>query len=474
MATETQDSLRAVFHPRSIAVVGATADVRKSGAKWVTGLRAAGYSGALYPVSPGGGKVAGLDILPSLAAIRDEVDYVIASVPARSALTLIDECVEKRVRFIQYFTAGFSETGDPQGESIERQMRERARRGGLRIIGPNCIGSFCPAAGLQLGPTPLGRTGAPGAVSFISQSGGIAAKLVEYGIARQIRFCKGISVGNCIDLDTSDFLDYFADDEETRVVGAYVEGTRNGGQLFDSLCRVSRSKPTIVWKGGRTEAGAAAARSHTGSLASSAPVWSAMLHQAGAIEARNLEELADCLLLIQQLGPVRVNNVAVVGGLADGGGGISVSGSDACNDNGLVVPPLRDDTRELLLAMLGEVGSILRNPVDISPAQFKGVNAICDSLKVVASDQGIDLLLLQEDVDIMHSYLGIEETREINAFLTRLPQESGVPIAVVLPVGSSESHRVEVEGQLLGAGIPVYPTMARAARALALVSQRPA
>ena len=472
MAKERREDLRTVFHPRSIAVVGASSDVRKSGAKWVAGLRAAGYSGALYPVSTGGGRIEGLEIYPSLSAVPDDIEYVIASVPARAALQLIDECVAKRVRYVQYFTAGFSETGSREGDSIERQMRERARRGGLRIIGPNCIGSFCPSAGIPLGPSPLGKTGTPGGVSFVSQSGGIAAKMVEYGIARQIRFCKGISVGNCVDLDTSDFLDYFADDQETRVVGTYLEGTRDGRRLFDSLRRVSRSKPTIVWKGGRTEAGAAAARSHTGSLASSTPVWSAMLRQAGAIEVRNLEELADCLLLVQQLGPLCVNNVAVVGGMADGGGGISVSGSDACNDNGLAVPPLRAATRERLLDMIGEVGSILRNPVDISPAQFKGVDTICESLRVVASDEGIDLLLLQEDVDIMHSFLGIEETRQINAFLTTMSQEAHIPLAVVLPVGSSEVHRVEVEEQLLAAGIPVYPTMARAARALALIGRR--
>ncbi len=473
MRNGSSADLTGVFHPGSIAVVGASSDERKSGAKWVLGLRAAGYGGAIYPVAASGGSLAGLVVYPSLSAIPGDVEYVVASVPVRSVLELLDECIAKHVRFVQFFTAGFSETGSAEGVELERRMLRTAHRGGLRIIGPNCIGSFCPSAGIQLGPTPLGKIGTPGNVSFISQSGGIAAKLLEYGVARHINFSKGISVGNCIDLDTSDFLDFFAEDDETKVVGAYLEGTRDGRRLFDSLRRVTSKKPVVVWKGGRTEAGAAAARSHTGSLASSAPVWSAMLHQSGAIEARSLEELADCLLLMQQLGPVRARNVGVVGGLADGGGGISVSGSDACNDNGLNVPALQQSTREHLRDLIGDIGSILRNPVDISPAQFRGVETICRSLKIIASDPSIDVIMLQEDVDIMHSYLGVAETRQVNQRIVRLPEECGKPIIIVLPVGSVEADRVAAENLFLTAGIPVFPTMARAARALALISQRP-
>ncbi len=470
----TRDALDAVFNPGSIAVVGASSDARKSGAKWVLGLKAAGYRGALYPVSSGGGRIADLEIFTSLSAIPDDVECVIASIPVRSVLDLLDECITKRVRVVQFFTAGFSETGSADGKALEREMLERARRSGLRILGPNCIGSFCPECGIPLGPSPLGRTGVPGHVSFVSQSGGISAKLVEYGIARQMHFAKGVSVGNSIDVDASDFLRYFARDDVTHVIGAYLEGTRDGRGLFSALRETCAVKPTVIWKGGRTEAGAAAARSHTGSLASSAPVWSAMLRQAGAIEAANLEELSDCLLLLQQLGPIRARTISIVGGLADGGGGISVSGSDACNDNGLEVPQLEDATRQRLLELIGEVGSILRNPVDVSPAQFRGLDTLYETIRVVASDRSSDLLLLQEDVDIMHSFLGLPETRKVNAFLSGLPQEMGKPLVMVLPGGSAEMHRVEVEEQLLAAGIPVFPTMARAARAIALVTQRPA
>ncbi len=473
MYEDRVSELRPVFHPRSIAVVGATADARKSGSKWILGLRTAGYSGALYPVSTHGGTIAGLDIFRSLESIPGDVEHVIASVPAASALQLLDECIRKHARVVMFFTAGFAETGSPQGAALEKAMLEKAQAAGLRIIGPNCIGSYCPAERIPLGPAAPGRLGIPGQTGFISQSGGIAAKLVENGIARRIGFSKGVSVGNSIDLDAADFLEYFAGDTSTNAVGLYLEGTRDGRRLFGALRDVCRVKPVVVWKGGRTAAGAAAARSHTGSMASSAPIWSAALHQAGAIEVRSLEEMGDCLLLLQMLGAVRIQNVAVVGGLADGGGGISVSGSDACNDNDLTLPRLSDTTRQMLQQLIGDVGSILRNPIDVSPAQFRGPDALFLALEAIARETGIDLILLQEDVDIMLSFLGQPETREINAFLTEFPQASGKPLLMVLPQGSAEVERVELENEFLDAGVPVFPTMERAARALGLLRQRP-
>ncbi|MCK5212628.1 MAG: CoA-binding protein [Dehalococcoidia bacterium] len=473
MPKHKRDSLDIVFHPRSIAVVGASADDKKSGSKWVSGLVRAGYKGNIYPVSRHGGRIAGLEISPSLSAIPGEVDYVIASVPAQSALSLVEECIKKGARVIQFFTAGFSETGEADGRHLEQRMLERARTTELRIIGPNCIGSYCPETNIPLGPVPDGKVGKAGDVAFISQSGGIGAKLVQYGIARQLNFSKGISLGNSIDFDAADFFEYFASDSGTNTIAAYLEGTRDGHKLFRAIRLAAAVKPTVVWKGGRTEAGAIAARSHTGSLASSAPVWSAMLRQAGAIEARNLEEMTDCLLLLQKLGSKPMRRVAVIGGLADGGGGISVSGSDACNDNGLLVPELSPVTRSHLKKLIGEVGSILINPVDVSPAQFRGMDTLYEAIRTVARDPGIEVLIIQEDMDIMLSFLGQPETDEISQFLATVSADTGIPLVMVMPPGANESERVVAEQQLLSAGVPVIPTMARAARALAMIAHRP-
>ena len=437
------------------------------------GLRAAGFPGRLYPVSTHGGTLAGLDIASSLSEIDDHIDCVIASVPSRSVLQLIDECIAKKVRIIQFFTAGFRETGNQQGAELEREMLRRVRGTGLRIIGPNCIGSYCPKGRIPLGPSAVGKLGLAGSIGFISQSGGIAAKLVEYGIARDIHFSKGISVGNSLDLDASDFLEYLGHDEETHAIGLYLEGTQNGRRLFESLKEVAAAKPVLLWKGGRTPEGAQAATSHTGSMAAAPAVWSAMARQTGIMEVRTLEELCDCLLLLQCLGPTRARNVAVIGGLADGGGGISVSGSDACADVGLSLPELRTTTRRRLLELIGEVGSILRNPVDVSPAQFRGFETTCAAIRTVAEDASIEMLIVQMDIDIMASFLSSDDGIQLARFLAQLPSERGTPLMVVLPHGAAEREREAARHILALADVPVFPTIGRAARALSVVGRVP-
>jgi acyl-CoA synthetase (NDP forming) len=315
----------------------------------------------------------------------------------------------------------------------------------------------------------LGKIGKIGPVGFISQSGGIAVKLIEIGIARYINYSKGVSFGNGIDLDASDFLQYLAADPKTKVIGAYLEGARDGARLFNTMKEVARVKPLVVWKGGRTEAGAQAAMSHTGSLASSAAIWSAMLRQAGAIEVHNLEELTDTLLIFQQLNCWQGTNVAIIGGLADGGGGISVSAGDACMENGLKVPPLSFETKQELSKLLGEVGSILRNPVDVSQARDKAT--LFQAIDLAARDIVIDIVLIQEDIDILLPVYSQKGLEEINEFFIELRSKHNKPIIVVLPPGSAEPERLQIEQKLLAASIPVFCSMERAAKAIYKLTQ---
>ncbi len=459
-----------IFYPKSIAVIGASADERSFGYKWVRALISAGFEEPIYPVSYGGGTIAGLEISPALTSVPGEVDYVIASVSRQSVLGLLDDCIAKKVKAIQFFTAGFSEIGTRQGRELEEQMVTKARQGGIRIIGPNCIGIYCPEHRIPLGPSPLGKVGISGSVGFVSQSGGIAAKLVEVGIARGINYSKGVSFGNGIDLDASDFLQYLTADAKTTVIGAYLEGTRDGRRLFDAVKEMTKVKPLVIWKGGRTEVGAQAAMSHTGSLASSAAVWSAMLKQVGAIEVHSLEELSDSLLMFQHLGNWRGSNIAIVGGLADGGGGISVSASDICTESGLNVPPLSSQTREELTKLLGEVGGIFRNPIDVSQAQSRDPLTLSRAMQVIVEDPIVELVLVQEDVDILLSYSSPKEVERINEFFIEFRGRQSKPLVIVLPPGSSEPERLTLERRLSEASIAVFPTMERAAKAIGAVN----
>jgi acyl-CoA synthetase (NDP forming) len=452
-----------IFYPKSIAVIGASTTPIKAGSVWVWSLKTAGFPGSIYPIGSKSGHIANLEISTNLRLVPGEVDYVIVAIPRQSVLDLLDDCVAKNVKAVQFFTAGFSEMDAQQGHKLEEQMLEKARQGNVRIIGPNCIGVYCPERKI---PFPMGTLGASGSVGFLSQSGGIAAKLVTMGTTRHISYSKGVSFGNGIDLDASDFLQYLAADPKTRVIGAYLEGTRDGARLFNTMKEVAKAKPLIVWKGGRTEAGIRAAMSHTGSLASSAAVWSAMLKQAGAIEVHSLEEMTDTLLIFQQLGDWQGTRAAIIGGLADGGGGNSVAAGDACMGNGLKVPPLSLETKQKLSELLGEVGSILRNPVDVSQAQFRGLETLFQSIDLVARDTAIDVILIQEDTDILlpiYSWKGLEE---INDFFIELGSRQNKPVIIVLPPGSAESERMQIEQKLLAASIPVFCSMERAAKAI--------
>jgi acetyltransferase len=222
-----------------------------------------------------------------------------------------------------------------------------------------------------------------------------------------------------------------------------------------------------VWKAGRTGVGAAAAASHTGSLASSAAIWSAALRQSGAIEVQDVEELTDTLLIFQQLGQLEVkgNGIAVVGGLADGGGGISVSASDACAELGLNIPLLSSETRRKLTNLLGRVGSILRNPVDVSQSGSNR-SMIKEATGLVLADSSIDLVIVQIDAGILLKYLPWELVESIFTVFIELRNEQEKPIVIVSPPGAFESQRIEMEQQLARASIPVFPTMKRAAKAI--------
>jgi len=457
-----------IFYPESIAVVGVSATSIKAGSLWVMDLRSAGFPGAIYPVGSSGGRIGELEIFPNLRLIPGEVDYVIVAVPRQSVLGLLDDCAAKNVKAVHFFTAGFSEMDTQEGRKLEEQMLEKARRGNMRIIGPNCIGVYCPEHKI---PFLMGILGESGSVGFVSQSGGIATKLATIGIARHINYSKGVSFGNGIDLDASDFLQYLAADPKTEVIGAYLEGTRDGTRLFKTMRKVAKVKPLVVWKGGRTEAGAQAAMSHTGSLASPAAIWSAMLKQVGAIEAHSLEELTDTLLIFQRLGHGRGTRAAIIGGLADGGGGNSVAAGDACLENGLSVPPLSFETKQKLSELLGEVGSILCNPVDVSQAQFRGLATLLQAIDLVVRDTISDIVLIQEDIEILLPIYSQKGLEEINEFFIDLARRQSKPIVIVLPPGSAETERLEIEQKLLAGSVPVFCSMERAAKAIYRLNQ---
>lgn len=452
-----------VFFPRSIAVVGASPNPLKFGNRYLEALISTGFKGRLYPVHPSDGEISGLKAYPSVRDIPAPVDYVIVSIPAQHVLGVLDDCATNGVKVVQFFTAGFSETGEEEGRRLEMEMVRKARDSGFRIIGPNCIGVYSPRNLMPYGPMPL--LGTVGTVGFISQSGGHAGRIIDIGMRRGIYFSKAVSFGNGFDLDSVDYLDYLAVDPDTKIIGAYLEGMRQGRRFFQLGREVSKTKPMIIWKGGKTEAGAEAAASHTASLAIPDAIWSAVLKQAGIVRVDSLEELADTLLTFQHFPPFLGQNVAIVAGLAGGGGGESVSATDACASVGLNVPPFTDETRSKLKAILPPAGSILRNPLDMG-----GVGGVLEilekTMEIVVADPGIDLVIVNENMDELVAWVSKETLNAMNDIFIRF---RGIkPLVIVAPPsGLPSADRVALEKKLSDAQVTVYPSLDRAAKAIA-------
>jgi acyl-CoA synthetase (NDP forming) len=351
-------SLEEVFSPRAVAIVGASGDGKMSFASMVVdSLKDADFP-AIYPVNPKYTEVLGLRCYPDLTSIPGAVDHVVVNIPAESALALLDECVAKGVKSVHFFTAGFSESGFTERAELEREMLKRARAGGLRIIGPNCVGLFVPKSRLT---NAIGVPVEPGPIGFISQSGGHAQNLPIDGSPRGLRFSKVVSYGNALDVDESELLGYLCRDSETEIIAAYIEGVRDGRRFVNALREAAAQKPVVIYKGGKTEAGKRAAFGHTASLTSSLAIFEGLCRQTKAIQVDSLEELIDVLVAVRFVSPLpQGRGVALVGA----GGGPSVLASDEIERVGLQLPHLSSEIQEEMRRHLPVAGSIFSNPVD--------------------------------------------------------------------------------------------------------------
>lgn len=452
-----------IFYPRAIAVLGVSSNGENAGTRFFTSLVKAGFKGKVFAVNPNGGRIDNAEIYRSVQAIPEDVDNAIIAVPAGYILEAMDDCAAKGVKAVQVYTAGFSETGHQQGCKLEEALVAKARNSGIRIVGPNCMGVYSPAKNLPYGMT--NYSGEVGHITFLSQSGGLGGMVIDLGITRGLKFSKVVSFGNGSDLDSADYLEYFDADSQTKIIGAYLEGLKKGRRFLPLARRISKNKPFIVWRGGRTEAGARAAASHTGSLASPDLLWAAGLKQAGAVKVESIEEMVDTLLVFQQLGTWKGSRLAFVSGMTGGGGGISVSASDAFTSLGLKFPVFSQETQGQLKSLLPPVGSFVHNPLDIGGFVLP-LDSLYRCLMTVIREPYIDLLVFHERTGNFSQPNYIPRVEGINGVLIKLRQDQPKPVVVISPSGTQEKDRLEIEKKLIQANIPVFPTMERAAMAL--------
>lgn len=444
------------FNPKSIAVIGASDNPMKPGGRPVSFLLKKGYGGSIYPVNPSHETINGIKCYPSLMDVPGQVDLVIVSVVADRVYQTLEQCVAKGVKATVVFSSGFAEVG-PEGLAEQRRITKLARKSGLRILGPNCLGIVNTTNGVMAtfafiaDLPPVEQKG----LGFVTQSGAYGAIIYASSLHRGVGFNYFVSVGNEADLEFADFLEYMVHDPNTKLIGGYLEGARDG----DKLRRVAeealeKEKPVLILKVGRSLAGSRAAASHTGSLAGSDRVYDAFFKQTGVIRIDNYAELISFTPLFQTGKLPRGRNTAIIA--TSGGAGVTIT--DLCESLGLSVIPLREETRAKMDKVLPSFASS-RNPVDLTAAVMTQPEIFAASLKAVSEDPEVDIIIgninfpnIPPDHPVVREFIDI--CRNTDKFVIISP--------FVFPGTGFDAATMEV----MRAGVPINPDIAEAIKAV--------
>lgn len=388
MKKESYTDLDFVFFPRNVAVIGASPTEFYSIALMLGKMR-----DRVYFVNPNYKEVHGKKCYASILDIEGPVDYVIFDIPTRLVTTVARQCVQKGVKVIHSFSSGFSETGLREGVELEKELISIIK-GKVRMIGPNCMGVYCPKSGLSFNPN---ATNTEGNIGVIAQSGTFAQTFVNSGRTRNVKISKLVSYGNAIDLDCPDFLEYMADDPDTRVIAVYIEGISDGRRLMSALKYAATRKPVIALKGGVTDKGRSVASSHTGSLAGSGLIWSAVFRQAGVVQVDDIEDLLDVAIALSQSEPPGGKGVSII----TYSGGFGVVQSDMCIKAGLELPEFSAQALDELRKFVPVTGTMIRNPLDAWQIYYNirdDEPGLDDVFRIIAAEKAIHSVILQLDI----------------------------------------------------------------------------
>lgn len=379
-------SIARLLSPRSVAVIGAGRQRGTIGHEVFRNLIAGGFEGPVYPINPKASHVASVRAYPSVLDVPDDVDLAVICVPAPLVLESVDQCVAKKVRGLVVITAGFAEMGG-DGVAEERRIVEHARRGGMRMIGPNCMGVVNTAEGMSLNATFAPVPPTPGRVGFSSQSGALGIAILEKASALGLGVSTFVSMGNKADVSGNDLLQYWEDDPDTDVILLYLESFGNPRKFSRVARRVSRRKPIVAVKSGRTASGTRAASSHTAAMASPDVAVDALFKQTGVIRVDGLEQLFDVAQMLAHQPLPQGPRVAIVGNA----GGPGILAADACEGLGLQVQRLSEATQTRLRELVPAAAAV-QNPVDLlasaSAAEYE------QALRTAVADPDVDAVIV--------------------------------------------------------------------------------
>lgn len=466
-------SYESFFKPQGIALIGASADPYKWGFRVLVNILAGGFTGLICPVNPKGGTLLGLEVYPSLKGLPREVNLAVITIPAQQVPEALRQCAEQGIRSVVVISSGFSETG-PAGRTLEDELRHLSSQKGLQFIGPNTMGIFCAESRLHALMPPI----LPlfGGVSLVSQSGNVGVQMLAWGKERGVGFSKFVSSGNEGDLQLEDYIEYFADDPDTKVILAYLEGLENGRRFLDIARKATRKKPLILFKGGKTDVGSKAAHSHSGALAGRYGLYQAAFRQAGIIEAETSDSLLDYAAAFLHYPLPQGKKIAVL----TRGGGWGVVAADACREWGLELPALPNPLIKKLNQYLPPYWS-RGNPIDM--AATLNPEAVPQCLEALVQEEGIDgILALGVDFGKRTSQMverliekdllrGIDlgkkpdEQRDIHLIM-KLMATHRKPMVMVSGISTATKTVSSPHGEAV-----LFPTPERAARAMAKLWQ---
>jgi acetyl coenzyme A synthetase (ADP forming)-like protein len=436
------------FNPKSIAVVGASRTQGKLGYTILENLKSS-FKGPIYPINPNADEILGLKSYPSVIDVEEPIDHAIIVVPAEMVKKVVEEGIKKKISVFTIISSGFSEIGEKERELELKKLCEKKK---IRIIGPNCIGIYKKDLDMIFFPKKRLKRPPEGFISFITQSGAFGSILLDIMANEGVGVSKFISIGNKVDVDEIDLINYLEKDLSTRCIAIYLESVRDGSEFIKTARKVVKTKPIVCFKAGKTEKGTEAVASHTGSLAGSAAVYSSAFKQAGIIEAKESEEIFDFSKVLANQPAMNDNKIAIV----TDGGGFGIVATDTAINCGLELPALESATIKSLKTFLPTYASF-KNPIDITGDAT--VERYQKTMEAVLKDKnifGVACIALMQLPTLDDTIIDV--LKDCKVF--------GKPITVC---SAGSDFVLERNRKIEAYGIPVYPTPERAIKALSIL-----